>query len=256
MIWAFVSRACGSPFTECLRVVAGLLVSPVVRSLFFGVSATDPISFAVVTVTILAVASAACFPLPAGQRSGILCPFCGASRALWSAVTDRAQHEHAGETFNEYRCCRSRARSEFFAGRRSAHSVKDALKDFSRSSEGRSPTRLLIQRGSFWSICALHSGIFWNSAAMLLINHRSSLRVTGQQRKPRRAIKTGMRGTIWEDLESMQRLVEDASIDLYAPIPHGDGQTVLREALLVADHNAYHLGQLVLVRRLLGAWND
>ena len=42
--------------------------------------------------------------------------------------------------------------------------------------------------------------------------------------------------------------------DLLAPIPHGDGQTVLREILLAADHNAYHLGQLVLVRRLLGAW--
>ena len=114
--------------------------------------------------------------------------------------------------------------------------VEDALKDFQKL-RGRRPTRLLIQRGSFWSICALHSGIFWNSAAMLLINHRSSPRVTGQQRKPRRAIKTGMQcETIWEDLESMQRLVEDASIDLYAPIPHGDGQTVLREALLVADH--------------------
>jgi len=43
-------------------------------------------------------------------------------------------------------------------------------------------------------------------------------------------------------------------VDLLARIPHGDGQTVLREALLVADHNAYHLGELVLVRRLLGAW--
>ena len=42
--------------------------------------------------------------------------------------------------------------------------------------------------------------------------------------------------------------------DLFAPIPHGEGQTVLREALLVADHNAYHLGQLVLLRRALGAW--
>ncbi|MGC2659614.1 MAG: DinB family protein [Bryobacteraceae bacterium] len=42
--------------------------------------------------------------------------------------------------------------------------------------------------------------------------------------------------------------------DLLAPIPHGDGQTVLREILLAADHNAYHLGQLLLVRRLLGAW--
>jgi hypothetical protein len=59
------------------------------------------------------------------------------------------------------------------------------------------------------------------------------------------------------DLKAMQDLVADPATDLFAPIPHGQGQTVLREALLVADHNAYHLGQLVLVRRLLGAWpND
>jgi hypothetical protein len=41
---------------------------------------------------------------------------------------------------------------------------------------------------------------------------------------------------------------------LFARIPHGDGQTLLREALLIADHNAYHLGELIVVRRLLGAW--
>ena len=58
-----------------------------------------------------------------------------------------------------------------------------------------------------------------------------------------------------QDLESLCALVADESTDLYARIPHGDGQTILREALLTADHNAYHLGQLVLVRRLLGAWN-
>ena len=58
------------------------------------------------------------------------------------------------------------------------------------------------------------------------------------------------------DLKAMQRLVEDAAIDLFARIPHGDGQTILREAMLVADHNAYHLGQLVILRRLLGAWQD
>ena len=57
-----------------------------------------------------------------------------------------------------------------------------------------------------------------------------------------------------EDLESMCKLVEDPSTDLFARIPHGDGQTILREALLIADHNAYHLGEMVLVRRLLGAW--
>jgi hypothetical protein len=55
-------------------------------------------------------------------------------------------------------------------------------------------------------------------------------------------------------LKSMQDLVANPKTDLYARIPWGDGQTILREALLVADHNAYHLGQLVDVRRLLGAW--
>jgi hypothetical protein len=58
------------------------------------------------------------------------------------------------------------------------------------------------------------------------------------------------------DLRAVQDLVADPATDLFAPIPHGQGQTVLREALLVADHNAYHLGQLVVVRRLLGAWPE
>jgi hypothetical protein len=58
------------------------------------------------------------------------------------------------------------------------------------------------------------------------------------------------------DLEAMCDLVADPRIDLLARIPHGTGQTVLREALLVADHNAYHLGQLVTVRRAIGAWSD
>jgi hypothetical protein len=56
------------------------------------------------------------------------------------------------------------------------------------------------------------------------------------------------------DVKAMHKLVAAKSTDLYAPIGHGDGQTVLREVLLMADHNAYHIGQLVLVRRLLGAW--
>jgi hypothetical protein len=56
------------------------------------------------------------------------------------------------------------------------------------------------------------------------------------------------------DLKAMQELVFDSSTDLFAPIPHGEGQTIFREALLVADHNSYHLGQLILLRRALGAW--
>jgi hypothetical protein len=55
------------------------------------------------------------------------------------------------------------------------------------------------------------------------------------------------------DLRSMERLVSDRRVDLYAPIPWGDRQTILREALLLADHNAYHLGQLVMLRKSIGS---
>ena len=58
------------------------------------------------------------------------------------------------------------------------------------------------------------------------------------------------------DLDAMRGLVEADSTDLFARIPHGTGQTILREALLVADHNAYHLGEMILLRRTLGAWKS
>ena len=57
-----------------------------------------------------------------------------------------------------------------------------------------------------------------------------------------------------EDLAAVQRLAADRSIDLAAKIPHGQGQTYGREVLLILDHAAYHIGELVLLRRLLGAW--
>lgn len=56
------------------------------------------------------------------------------------------------------------------------------------------------------------------------------------------------------DLNKMKKLVTDPAIDLFAEIPQGTGQTILREALLVMDHNAYHLGQLIDLRRALGIW--
>lgn len=57
-----------------------------------------------------------------------------------------------------------------------------------------------------------------------------------------------------DDLEAMKKLVSNPKTDLYAKIPRGDGQTILREALLIADHNAHHLGQIIDVRRLLRIW--
>lgn len=57
-----------------------------------------------------------------------------------------------------------------------------------------------------------------------------------------------------QDRTALQQLAIDPKIDLTATIPHGSGQTYLRELLLVADHSAYHVGELVVVRRLLGVW--
>jgi hypothetical protein len=56
------------------------------------------------------------------------------------------------------------------------------------------------------------------------------------------------------DLKAMRELVSDPKSDLFTPFPHGKGQTLLREALQVADHNAYHVGELIFLRRTLGAW--
>jgi hypothetical protein len=58
------------------------------------------------------------------------------------------------------------------------------------------------------------------------------------------------------DHKALIHLVENESTDLFAKIPHGDGQTVLREILLAADHTAYHLGAFILLRRMLGTWSQ
>ena len=58
----------------------------------------------------------------------------------------------------------------------------------------------------------------------------------------------------WRDREAMATLARDEGVDLLAKVPNGTGQTLLREVLLVADHTAYHVGELIVLRRLLGAW--
>ena len=67
------------------------------------------------------------------------------------------------------------------------------------------------------------------------------------------AWEKSMRG-FFHDRKEMQKLVANPQTDLFAPISHGSEQTILREALLVADHNAHHLGQFILLRQLLGCW--
>jgi hypothetical protein len=57
-----------------------------------------------------------------------------------------------------------------------------------------------------------------------------------------------------KDRDGLRELALDRSVDLAATIPHGSGQTYLREIVLTADHTAYHVGQLILVRQMLGVW--
>ena len=68
----------------------------------------------------------------------------------------------------------------------------------------------------------------------------------GDEKLWRKSVKT-----FRDDLTQMEALITDPSTDLFAKIPHGDGQTILREALLAADHNAYHLGVLLAMSRML-----
>jgi len=72
---------------------------------------------------------------------------------------------------------------------------------------------------------------------------------------PRPEVWDASVAAVRDDLRALCDLVENPETDLSAEIPWGDGQTYLREALLVADHNAYHVGQIVTIRRQLGAWN-
>lgn len=57
------------------------------------------------------------------------------------------------------------------------------------------------------------------------------------------------------DRTAIEAIADDPQTDLFAPIPHGDGQTILREILLVADHNAYHIGEFAILRQVMGTWN-
>jgi hypothetical protein len=57
-----------------------------------------------------------------------------------------------------------------------------------------------------------------------------------------------------DDMRQLQQMVADPRTDLHTPIPHGTGQTILREMLLVADHNAYHIGEFAIMRQVMGTW--
>jgi len=58
------------------------------------------------------------------------------------------------------------------------------------------------------------------------------------------------------DLQALQEIVKDPDTDLYAPLPHGEKYNILREILIVADHNAYHIGEFALLRQVMDTWPE
>ena len=109
-------------------------------------------------------------------------------------------------------------------------------------------------RGNCWSTCASRRKTFWISAAIRndrKINFRTPIGHPPKRRRTQTREKSIRQ--FQDDLKAMQDLIADTRHDLLAKLPHGTGQTLLREALLIADHNAYHLGQLVFLRKMLEA---
>ena len=135
----------------------------------------------------------------------------------------------------------------------------EAVADFPAACAAQNRRMRPIRPGNCWSTCGWPSGTSSNSPATRGMFRRSFRRAIGL-RPMRRPIETAWEKSIaafQADLKAMERLVEDPKTDLLARIEHPDAKaehTVLREALLMADHNAYHVGQLVLLRRMLGAW--
>ena len=62
--------------------------------------------------------------------------------------------------------------------------------------------------------------------------------------------------TFQRDMQALVAIVTDPQTDLDAVIPHGSGQTIFREIVLVADHNAYHIGEFAIMRQVMGTWGD
>lgn len=131
--------------------------------------------------------------------------------------------------------------------------ISSALRDFPRELRGRKPQGA---PHTPWQLLE-HLRIAQSDIVQFALNpkHRSPKFPDGYW--PKTEIPPDERAwdksvaSVLEDLDDMVAMVADPKIDLLKTIPHGKGQTYLREALLLSDHNSYHVGQIVMVRRIL-----
>src|SRR6266545_1017470 len=107
-----------------------------------------------------------------------------------------------------------------------------------------------IPFGTCWSTFGSHSGTSSTSSRIQITKSSSGPRIT-------RATRDDWENTLarfTSDLREMIAIVKNPRTDLHARIPHGDGQTILREAILIVDHNAYHIGEFAILRQVAKNW--
>jgi DinB superfamily len=145
---------------------------------------------------------------------------------------------------------------ELLEGGHAHATLEDAIADFPPAERGRKPANL---PHSAWTLVEHMRIAQWDILEFSRTRkHKSPAWPEGYwpagDDPPSPAQWDQSLGQFRADLKAMVDLVKNRKTDLFAKIPWGDGQTILREALLVADHNAYHTAQIVDVRRLLGLW--
>ncbi|QJW90604.1 DinB family protein [Spirosoma taeanense] len=146
--------------------------------------------------------------------------------------------------------------SQLLTGRNAHQSFEDAINGLPASLRGIKPDKLPY---SIWQLVDHIRIAQWDILAFSRdANHQSPSWPDGYWSKdvapPDDAAWEEAVEQIRQDRDAFIALLQDSGQDLYAPFPHGDGQNLLREALLIADHTAYHVGEIIIIRRLLGAW--
>jgi len=147
---------------------------------------------------------------------------------------------------------------EFLRGESAHASLQSVLDDFPKDLRGRRPKG---SPHSAWQLLehiriALHDLYDFSTNSNYVALKWPDDYWPKEEAPPSEAAWDASVRAVKKDVAEFEKLIREPESNLYASIPWGDGQTVLREVLLAGQHNSYHLGQLVLLRRELGAWKD
>lgn len=145
---------------------------------------------------------------------------------------------------------------EYLEGKHAHASIDDALQDFPLGIINSKPENC---PHTFWQIIE-HIRLTQNDIVDFIVNPNYIERKWPQDYWPKPEQAANEQTWNWSvselknDYQRLKGIVQDPKIDLLKTIPHGTGQTIFREVILVIDHNSYHIGQFILMRKMLGKW--